>query len=76
LTSLQIDWQPPKSLNGILRSYDLTYDNRLSFSSSMNTSSTRVKTIKQLLSPNTTSLRIDELDPYQFYEFILCACTI
>jgi hypothetical protein len=42
----------------------------------MNTSSTRVKTIKQLLSPNTTSLRIDELDPYQFYEFILCACTI
>ncbi|CAF3597098.1 unnamed protein product [Rotaria sp. Silwood1] len=75
-TSLQIDWQPPKSLNGILRSYDLTYDNRLSFSSLINTSSTRVKTIKQLLSPNITSLRIDELDPYQYYEFILCACTI
>ncbi|UJR10058.1 hypothetical protein I4U23_014280 [Adineta vaga] len=75
-TSLQLDWLPPKSLNGILRSYDLTYDNRLSFSSSTNTSSSRVKTIKQLLSPNTTSLHIDELDPYQFYEFILCACTI
>ncbi|CAF4328413.1 unnamed protein product, partial [Adineta steineri] len=28
-TSLQLDWQLPKSLNGILRSYDLTYDNRL-----------------------------------------------
>ncbi|CAF3794544.1 unnamed protein product [Adineta steineri] len=75
-TSLQLDWQLPKSLNGILRSYDLTYDNRLSFSSSTNTSSTRVKTIKQLLSPNNTSLRIDELEPYQFYEFTLCACTI
>ena len=75
-TSLQLDWQMPNILNGILRSYDLTYDNRLSFSSLMNTSSTRVKTIKQLLSPNTTSLRIEELDSYQFYEFILCACTI
>ncbi|CAF0978834.1 unnamed protein product, partial [Adineta ricciae] len=75
-TSLQLDWQPPNALNGILRSYDLTYDNRLSFSTSANTSSTRVKTIKQLLSPNSTSLRIDELDPYQFYEFTLCACTI
>ncbi|CAF4619619.1 unnamed protein product, partial [Rotaria sp. Silwood2] len=75
-TSLQVDWQAPKSLNGILRSYDLTYDNRLSFSSLINTSTTRVKTIKQLLSPNITSLRIDELDPYQYYEFSLCACTI
>jgi hypothetical protein len=62
----------PKPLNDILRSYELTYDNRLS----INTSSTRVKTIKQLLSPNNTSLRIDALDPYQFYKFSLCACTI
>ena len=76
LTSLQLDWQMPKSLNGILRSYDLTYDNRLSYSSPINASSTRVKTIKQLLSPSNTSLRIDELDPYQSYEFSLCACTI
>lgn len=75
-TSLQLDWQIPKSLNGILRSYDLTYDNRLSFSSLINTSSSRVKTIKQLLSPNNTSLRIEELEAYQLYEFILCACTI
>lgn len=75
LTSLRLDWQRPRSLNGILRSYDLTYDNRLSFTSSLNTSSTRVKTIKQRLSPTNTSLRIDELDPYQFYEFSLCACT-
>jgi hypothetical protein len=75
-TSLQLDWRIPKSLNGILRSYDLTYDNRLSFSSLINTSSTRVKTIKQLLSPNNTSLRIEELDPYQLYEFTICACTI
>ncbi|CAM4809050.1 unnamed protein product [Rotaria magnacalcarata] len=75
-TSLQIEWQAPKSLNGILRSYELTYDNHLSFPSLMNTSSTRVKTIKQLLSPNITLLRIDELDSYQSYEFSLCACTI
>ena len=76
LTSLKLDWQVPKFLNGILRSYDLTYDNRLSFSSLINISSGRVKTIKQLLSPNTTSLHIDKLDPYQSYEFSLCACTI
>lgn len=76
LTSLKISWQAPKSLNGILRSYELTYDNHLSFPTLINSSSTRVKTIKQLLSPNITSLRIDELDPYQSYEFSLCACTI
>lgn len=75
-TSIQLDWQAPKSVHGILRSYDLTYDNRLSFSSLINTSTTRVKTIKQLLSPNHTSLRLDELDPYQLYELTLCACTI
>jgi hypothetical protein len=66
----------PTTLNGILRSYDLTYDNHLSFSSTINTSSSRIKTIKQRLSPVNTSLRIDELDPYQIYEFSLCACTI
>ena len=76
MTSLKLDWQVPRSLNGILRSYDLTYDNRLSFSSLIKTSSGRVKTIKQLLSPNTTSLHIDKLDPNQSYEFSLCACTI
>ncbi len=54
--SFNSNWKEPKSLNGILRSYELTYDNRLSI--------------------NNTSLRIDELDPYQFYEFSLCACTI
>lgn len=74
--SLRVEWKTPKNINGVLRAYELTYDNRLSFSSSINTSSTRVKTIKQRLSALNNSLKIDELDPYQFYEFSICACTI
>ncbi|CAF4967971.1 unnamed protein product, partial [Rotaria socialis] len=46
------------------------------FQSYTNTSLTRVKTIKQTLLPNITSLHIDDLDPYQFYELTLCACII
>ncbi|CAF1532768.1 unnamed protein product, partial [Didymodactylos carnosus] len=75
-TSLDLSWSEPSDRNGLLRTFELVYSSLPNTENNNNNSSTLIKTIKQVITYPTMSLKIDDLESRQLYDFQICACTI